>query len=134
MSIRTWIEEQALWLKTGARIKIANDGRDTEQIVIRYKDFFLQIDFDAESGNPTGGFGWTHGAPITHVPVREFYTAQLNNFTGGSDPFLYRLSGALHEGVETSEWRPTSIDRGNNYPWETKLNPDYTTPTQAGEL
>lgn len=53
----------------------ANNGKPVEQVVIRYKDFFFEIDFDVESGEPTGEFGWTQGEPITHVPVRDFYTA-----------------------------------------------------------
>lgn len=35
--------------------------------------------------------------------------------------YLYRLSGVIHDGVETSGWSPTDINRGNTYPWETKL-------------
>lgn len=78
MSIRNWIESKWFSLQTGARVEIANDGKPIEQVVIRYKDFFFEIDFDVESGEPTGGFGWTHGSPITNVPIREFYTAVRN--------------------------------------------------------
>ena len=74
--LTNWIECKLFWLKHGVKLEIANDGKPTEQVVIRYKDFFFEIDFDAESGEPTGGFGWTHGSPITHVPIREFYTAK----------------------------------------------------------
>jgi hypothetical protein len=77
--IKNWLESKMFWLKTGARIEIVNDGKPVEPIVIRYKDFFFEIMMDAETGEPTGDFGWTHGTPITHVPIREFYTATRVN-------------------------------------------------------
>jgi len=60
-------------------IYLANGGKPVEQVVIRYKDFFLEIEFDVESGEPTGGFGWTEGSPMTHVPIKDFYTAKRND-------------------------------------------------------
>ncbi len=74
--IRNWLEEKLFLVKTGVNIKIANDGKPVEHIVIRYQDFFFEIEFDVESGEPTGDFGWTQGSPITHVPIRDFYIAQ----------------------------------------------------------
>lgn len=75
MSVKTWIEEKLLWAKTGVTIKIENDGNPVEPIIIRYKDLYFEIMIDAETGQPTGSFGWTQGNPITQVPIREFYTA-----------------------------------------------------------
>ena len=71
--LKNWLEDKLFFLKTGIRVKTANGGRSTEQIVIRYKNFYFEIDFDAETGEPTGDFCWTEGTPITHVPIREFY-------------------------------------------------------------
>lgn len=62
-------------------IYLANNGRETEQVVIRYKEFFLYVDFDVESGEPTGEFGWSH-EPMTHTPIREFYTATREHTDG----------------------------------------------------
>lgn len=73
--IKDWLEGKLFWLRTGARIEVANDGKPIDQIVIRYKDYFFMIDIDEESGEPTGGFGWSHGTAMTPVPIREFYTA-----------------------------------------------------------
>lgn len=73
--IKIWLEEKLFWLKTGATLKIENDGKAVEPIIIRYKSFFFEIMLDAETGEPTGSFGWSEGEPMTHVPVREFYTA-----------------------------------------------------------
>ena len=56
-------------------IYLANDGKSIDQIVVRYKSFFFMIDIDAESGEPTGNFGWSEGEPITPTPIKEFYTA-----------------------------------------------------------
>lgn len=55
-----------------------NDGKPIDQVVIRHKDLFFIIDIDTASGEPTGGFGWSQGEAMTHVPVREQYTAVLN--------------------------------------------------------
>jgi hypothetical protein len=73
--VSNWFESKLFWLKTGSKLEIANDGKPVEEVVIRYKDYFFMVDIDAESGEPTGGFGWNKGNPITPVPVREFYTA-----------------------------------------------------------
>jgi len=67
------------WLKSiflgDLPIYEANGGMPVDPIVIRYKDFFFEIDFDVATGLPTGDFGWTRDSPITHVPIREFYIA-----------------------------------------------------------
>lgn len=74
--LKNWLESKMFWLKTGHKLVIANDGKPVEEIVIRYKDLFFMIMLDAESGEPTGGFGWSQGDAITHTPAREFYTAK----------------------------------------------------------
>lgn len=68
---------ERLWFraKTGHDIKIANGGKPVEEVVIRYKDIYFTIDFDSETGEPTGDFGWSRDSGMTHIPVREFYTA-----------------------------------------------------------
>ena len=70
-----WINDKAFELRTGIKTEVANDGKPVEEVVIRYKDFYFTILLDAESGEPTGNFGWSEGNPMTHVPIREFYTA-----------------------------------------------------------
>lgn len=56
-------------------IHMVNDGNPVDEVIIRYKDYYFNVTIDVESGEPTGDFGWTHGSPITHTPIREFYTA-----------------------------------------------------------
>lgn len=73
--LKNWIERKLFWLKTGVQMEVANNGKPIDQVVIRYKDYFFMIDLDAESGEPTGGFGWSEGTPMTPVPIREHYTA-----------------------------------------------------------
>lgn len=73
--IINWLESKLFWIKTGIKMEISNGGKPVEEVVIRYKSYFFTIMIDAESGDPTGDFGWTEGSPITHVPVRDFYTA-----------------------------------------------------------
>lgn len=75
--LKRWLEEKSFWLRIGTRLEIANDGKPIEQVIIRYKDFFFMVDIDVESGQPTGGFGWSEGTPMTHVPVRDHYTAVM---------------------------------------------------------
>ena len=59
----------------GVDVVEANNGRPIEQVVIRYKDFFFLIDFDAETKEPTGGWGWSEGTAATHIPIRDFSVA-----------------------------------------------------------
>ena len=73
--LKEYIERKMFWVKTGVKMELANGGKPIDELVIRYKDFFFNIDIDCETGEPTGGFGWTQGTPITHTPIRDFYTA-----------------------------------------------------------
>lgn len=47
---------------------------DTEEVVIRYKEFYFMIDFDKETGEPYD-WGWSR-QPMTHVPIRDFWIAR----------------------------------------------------------
>ena len=47
----------------------------TEEVVIRYKDFFISIYINQDTGEPYD-WGWTHGSPMTHVPIKDFYTVR----------------------------------------------------------
>lgn len=77
--MKDWFERKMFWLKTGTRMELANGGKPIDELVIRYKDIFFNIDIDYESGLPTGEFSWTQGTPITHTPIRDFYTAVKDN-------------------------------------------------------
>lgn len=76
MSIRNWIDEKIISARVGAVVKIENDGKPVNELVIRYKDYFFMIMLDGETGDPTGSFGWSQGSPVTHIPIREFWTAE----------------------------------------------------------
>lgn len=73
--VKDWLLCKVFLFRTGIPIRVANQGRPIEQIVIRYKDYFFMIDMDTESGKPTGDFGWSEGQAMTPVPIREFYIA-----------------------------------------------------------
>lgn len=74
MNIKTWVESKLISARVGVTVKIANNGKPIDELVIRYKDYFLMIDLDAETGEPTGNFGWSD-TPMTHTPIRDFWTA-----------------------------------------------------------
>lgn len=77
MSIRNWFEEKAATLRVGAPVKIANDGKAIDEVVIRYKDFYFSIWVDAETGEPTGDFGWSRDfGMFPATPVREHLKAE----------------------------------------------------------
>lgn len=77
MSIRNWIENKWLSLKVGTRIEVANDGKPTEVVTIRYKDLYFFVDIDLESGEPTGGFGWSEDPTMNpSVLIRDVWVAQ----------------------------------------------------------
>jgi hypothetical protein len=54
---------------------VDNTDFNTEEVVIRYKDFFISIYINEDTGEPYD-FAWTKGTPMTHIPVREFYEAK----------------------------------------------------------
>lgn len=73
--LRDLIQSKLFWLKTGHHMEVLNDGKPVEPVVIRYKDYFFEVMMDAETGEPTGDFGWSEDAGMFHVPIREHYTA-----------------------------------------------------------
>ena len=76
MSIRNRISEVVSSLKVGAPVKIANDGNPIDVVTIRYKDLYLFVDIDVESGEPTGGFGWSNDPTMNPtVAIRDIWTA-----------------------------------------------------------
>ena len=69
---------ERLWFKakTGADIRELNNGNAVDEKVVRLGNYYFGIMFDAESGEPTGDFGWSEDPSIFHTPVREHYTAR----------------------------------------------------------
>ncbi len=59
------------------KIELANDGKAVDEVVIQYKDIFVSVFLDAESGEPTGDFGWSHDATVFSVPVRRIVKTVL---------------------------------------------------------
>lgn len=53
---------------------VDNTGFNTKEVVIRYKDFFISIYINEDTGEPYD-WGWTDGSPMTHIPIKDFYTA-----------------------------------------------------------
>lgn len=77
MSVRNWIDEKLMSLRMGAPVRIANNGKPIDLVTIRYKDVYLFIDFDAESGEPTGGFSWSEDPTMNPtVLIREVWVAE----------------------------------------------------------
>lgn len=60
-------------LLNGADV-IDNTGFNTEEVVIRYKEFYFTIYINQDTGEPYD-WGWST-SPMTHVPIRDFYTAK----------------------------------------------------------
>lgn len=76
MSIKNWIENKLLSLRVGTPVVIANNGKPIDEITIRYKDYYFFIDLDAETGEPTGGFGWSEDPTMNPtVPIRDILVA-----------------------------------------------------------
>lgn len=73
---KRWLESKLFWLKTGIHMEVANNGRSVEEIAIRYKEFYFGIMLDAETGEPTGNFGWSRDATMFQAPIREHYVAE----------------------------------------------------------
>lgn len=73
--IKDWFTGKLFWPRTGIGMKVANGGNPVDELVIRYKDFYFGIMIDAESGEPTGDFGWSRDPMMFHAPIREHYVA-----------------------------------------------------------
>lgn len=74
--ISNWLEEKAFWVKTGTGLRIVNDGKAVDELVIRYKEFYFSIMLDEETGKPTGDFTWsTDYGMFPTTPVRDHYKA-----------------------------------------------------------
>lgn len=63
-------------LKTGTSMRVANDGKPIDEVVIRYKDYYFSVFLDVETGEPTGDFAWSEDATMFHTPIREHYVAK----------------------------------------------------------
>jgi hypothetical protein len=66
----------------GDKMKLTNlkDGKAIESVVIRYKDLYFDIDLDAETKEPTGGFGWSHDPTMNPtVPIRDIWLPQAKD-------------------------------------------------------
>jgi len=69
---------EKLWFraKTGANIEIANGGKPIEQVTIECRGYYLFVDFDVDSGEPTGDFGWSEDPTMNPtVPVKDILFA-----------------------------------------------------------
>lgn len=75
MKLFNWIEERVASLKAGVPVRIANDGKPIDVLVIRHKDIYFYIDIDVESGEPTGGFGWSTDPTMSPTPIRDILIA-----------------------------------------------------------
>jgi len=78
------IEKIKFFLKTGISTKTLNEGKPVEEIVIRFKDYYLSIMIDAETGEPTGDFSWTDNESVFDVLLREMYEAKRIGLVSGS--------------------------------------------------
>lgn len=71
-----WIERLILSLKTGQNVKMANNGKPIDELVIRYENLYFCIDIDAESGEPTGDFAWSNDPGMFHAKIKDMYIAK----------------------------------------------------------
>lgn len=65
------------WFLGETPVYLANNGKPIDVVTIRYKDLYFFVDIDVESGEPTGGFGWSHDPTMNPtVPIREVWEAK----------------------------------------------------------
>lgn len=69
-----WIKSKLFWLRTGYGLEVVNEGNPVKQIVIRFKDHYIEVMLDVETGEPVN-FGWADDPSMFHVPLREHYLA-----------------------------------------------------------
>lgn len=77
MSLKNKLDNLFMSVKIGVPVRTANDGKPIEQITILYKSYYLFVDFDAESGKPTGDFGWSEDPTMNPTaPIRNILVAK----------------------------------------------------------
>ncbi len=82
--LSNWLDEKLFFLRTGSKLKIVNEGKEIEHLVISYKGIYFGIMLDAETGEPTGDFGWSEDySMFSDVPIRDFWTATPPPKKGG---------------------------------------------------
>lgn len=76
MSVQNWISEQITRIRVGAPVSIANNGQPIDVVTIRYKEFYLFVDIDVKTGEPTGDFGWSRDPTMNpNVLIRDIWAA-----------------------------------------------------------
>jgi len=66
--------------RTGHSIRVLNNGKPVDTVVIRYKEFYFGITIDDESGEPTGDFSWSRDPMMfPDTLVRDYLTAIKEN-------------------------------------------------------
>lgn len=74
-----WWQRRKISIQMGrpaAQWHLVNDGKPVENKVIRYKDLYFEITLDAETGQPTGDFGWSRDPHMfPDVNINDFWTA-----------------------------------------------------------
>jgi hypothetical protein len=72
-----WLKNKWLSLKIGVPVSVANGGKPIDVLTIRYNDLYFFVDIDVESGEPTGGFGWSDDPTMNPtVPIRDILVAK----------------------------------------------------------
>lgn len=82
MSKPNWWQRRKIGFKLGhptAPWELINDGKPVQSLVIRYKDLYFDVKLDAETGEPTGDFGWSRDPHMfPDVNINDFWTAHEN--------------------------------------------------------
>lgn len=52
-------------------IHMVNDEKPVDEVVIQYKDIYISMFIDLETGEPTGDFAWSHDPTMFSIPIRE---------------------------------------------------------------
>lgn len=63
------LEKLLFWLKTGAKVQ---DLSDADETVIRFKGHYINV---LENEDGICSLAWSDNPNMTHVPVRQFWTA-----------------------------------------------------------
>lgn len=76
-SLKTKLRDIVSSIKVGAPVVTANDGNPVDVVTIKCREYYLFVDFDAESGEPTGDFSWSDDPTMNPtVPIRDVLIAQ----------------------------------------------------------
>lgn len=64
----SWLQRLLFKLKTGSSIAVLNNGEPVDEVVIKFKDFYISLLY---SGDEICSMGWSKDPTMFNTPIRD---------------------------------------------------------------